>query len=87
MATATLHFGAKEERERRLKEEQDKYQLVLEEEEMINFVSSAITMKGTRSEKVSVKRVEDHRDGKTVEVLLFCCLLSLCDPPALPSAG
>lgn len=55
MATATLHFGAKEERERRLKEEQDKYQLVLEEEEMISFVSSAITMKGTRSEKVSVK--------------------------------
>ncbi|XP_062395625.1 pre-mRNA-splicing factor ATP-dependent RNA helicase DHX16 [Sardina pilchardus] len=51
VATATLHFGAKEERERRLKEEQDKYQLVLEEEEMINFVSSAITMKGTRSEK------------------------------------
>lgn len=72
MATATLRFGAKEERERRLKEEQDKYQLVLEEEEMISFVSSAITMKGTRSEKVSVKRVEDHRGGKTAEVKCLC---------------
>ncbi|XP_030637765.1 pre-mRNA-splicing factor ATP-dependent RNA helicase DHX16 isoform X2 [Chanos chanos] len=51
VATATLHFGAREERERRIKEEKEKYQLVLEEEEMINFVSSAITMKGTLSEK------------------------------------
>ncbi|XP_007238873.2 pre-mRNA-splicing factor ATP-dependent RNA helicase DHX16 [Astyanax mexicanus] len=51
VATATLQFGAKAERERRLKEEKEKYQLVLEEEEMINFVSTAITMKGTQSEK------------------------------------
>uniref|UniRef100_A0A8B9JA51 RNA helicase n=1 Tax=Astyanax mexicanus TaxID=7994 RepID=A0A8B9JA51_ASTMX len=51
VATAALHFGAKAERERRLKEEKEKYQLVLEEEEMINFVSTAITMKGTQSEK------------------------------------
>lgn len=53
VATATLQFGAREERERRIKEEQEKYQLVLEEEEMINFVSTAITMKGTLSEKES----------------------------------
>lgn len=53
VATATLQFGAKEERERRIKEEKDKYQLVLEEDEMINFVSTAITMKGTLTEKVS----------------------------------
>uniref|UniRef100_A0A8C0YDD6 RNA helicase n=1 Tax=Cyprinus carpio carpio TaxID=630221 RepID=A0A8C0YDD6_CYPCA len=50
VATATLQFGAREERERRIKEEQEKYQLILEEEEMINFVSTAITMKGTLSE-------------------------------------
>ncbi|XP_063055878.1 pre-mRNA-splicing factor ATP-dependent RNA helicase DHX16 [Engraulis encrasicolus] len=53
--TATMHFGAKEERERRLREEQEKYQLVLEEEEMINFVSTAITMKGTRSAKEDIE--------------------------------
>lgn len=51
VATATLAFGAKEERERRLKEEKEKYQLVLEEDEMIDFVSTAISMKGTLSEK------------------------------------
>ncbi|XP_060800257.1 pre-mRNA-splicing factor ATP-dependent RNA helicase DHX16 [Neoarius graeffei] len=51
VATATLQFGAREEREQRIKEEKEKYQLVLEEDEMINFVSSAITMKGTLSEK------------------------------------
>uniref|UniRef100_A0A8C2B0C1 RNA helicase n=1 Tax=Cyprinus carpio TaxID=7962 RepID=A0A8C2B0C1_CYPCA len=50
VATATLQFGAREERERRIKEEQEKYQLILEEEEMINFVSTAITMKGMLSE-------------------------------------
>lgn len=55
VATATLQFGAKEERERRMKEEKDKYQLVLEEDEMINFVSTAITMKGTQSEKVGTQ--------------------------------
>ncbi|KAF7700251.1 hypothetical protein HF521_003209 [Silurus meridionalis] len=51
VATATLQFGAKEERERRIKEEKEKYQLVLEEDEMINFVSTAITMKGTHTKK------------------------------------
>lgn len=54
VATATLQFGAKEERERRIKEEKEKYQLILEEEEMINFVTTAITMKGTLSEKVDI---------------------------------
>lgn len=53
VATATLQFGARQERERRIKEEQERYQLILEEEEMITFVSTAITMKGTLSEKES----------------------------------
>lgn len=54
VATATLQFGARQERERRIKEEKEKYQLILEEEEMINFVTTAITMKGTLSEKVNI---------------------------------
>ncbi|XP_015250685.1 PREDICTED: putative pre-mRNA-splicing factor ATP-dependent RNA helicase DHX16 [Cyprinodon variegatus] len=51
LKTASLSFGAKKERELGLKEEQERYQLILEEEEMIDFVSTAITMKGTRSDK------------------------------------
>ncbi|XP_014892384.1 pre-mRNA-splicing factor ATP-dependent RNA helicase DHX16 isoform X1 [Poecilia latipinna] len=51
LKTASLSFGARKERELGLKLEQDRYQLVLEEEEMIDFVSTAITMKGTRSDK------------------------------------
>ncbi|XP_071386082.1 pre-mRNA-splicing factor ATP-dependent RNA helicase DHX16 [Centroberyx affinis] len=51
LKTASLSFGAKKERERGMKEEREKYQLILEEDEMINFVSSAVTMKGTLSEK------------------------------------
>ncbi|KAM3872743.1 pre-mRNA-splicing factor ATP-dependent RNA helicase DHX16 isoform 2-T2 [Diretmus argenteus] len=51
LKTASLSFGAKRERERGMQEERDKYQLILEEDEMINFVSSAVTMKGTLSEK------------------------------------
>ncbi|XP_046895351.1 pre-mRNA-splicing factor ATP-dependent RNA helicase DHX16 isoform X2 [Hypomesus transpacificus] len=50
LKTASLSFGAKRERERGMKEEKEKYQLILEEDEMINFVSSAVTMKGTLSE-------------------------------------
>lgn len=52
LKTASLSFGAKRERERGMKEEKEKYQLILEEDEMINFVSSAVTMKGTLSEMV-----------------------------------
>ncbi|XP_068179262.1 pre-mRNA-splicing factor ATP-dependent RNA helicase DHX16 [Antennarius striatus] len=51
LKTASLSFGAKKEREQGMKHEQEKYKLVLEEEEMIEFVSTAITMKGTRKEK------------------------------------
>ncbi|XP_056457807.1 pre-mRNA-splicing factor ATP-dependent RNA helicase DHX16 [Gadus chalcogrammus] len=51
LKTACLSFGAKQERERGMKEERDRYQLILEEDEMINFVSSAVTMKGTMTEK------------------------------------
>ncbi|XP_029927881.1 pre-mRNA-splicing factor ATP-dependent RNA helicase DHX16 [Myripristis murdjan] len=51
LKTASLSFGAKRERERGIKEEREKYQLILEEDEMINFVSTAVTMKGTLSEK------------------------------------
>ncbi|XP_034467434.1 pre-mRNA-splicing factor ATP-dependent RNA helicase DHX16 isoform X1 [Hippoglossus hippoglossus] len=51
LKTASLSFGAKKERELGMRHEQDKYQLILEEEEMIDFVSTAITMKGTRADK------------------------------------
>uniref|UniRef100_A0AAX7VLY5 RNA helicase n=1 Tax=Astatotilapia calliptera TaxID=8154 RepID=A0AAX7VLY5_ASTCA len=51
LKTASLSFGAKKEREQGMKQEQEKYQLILEEDEMIDFVTTAITMKGTRSEK------------------------------------
>ena len=52
LKTASLSFGAKKERELGMRHEQDKYQLILEEEEMIDFVSTAIIMKGTRADKV-----------------------------------
>lgn len=51
LKTASLSFGAKREREQGMRQEQEKYQLILEEDEMIDFVSTAITMKGTRAEK------------------------------------
>lgn len=56
LKTASLSFGAKKEREQGMKQEQEKYQLILEEDEMIDFVTTAITMKGTRSEKVTLIR-------------------------------
>lgn len=52
LKTASLSFGARKEREQGMRQEQEKYQLILEEDEMINFVSTAITMKGTRTEQV-----------------------------------
>lgn len=52
LKTASLSFGAKREREQGMRQEQEKYQLILEEDEMIDFVSTAMTMKGTRTEKV-----------------------------------
>lgn len=52
LKTASLSFGAKREREQGMRQEQEKYQLILEEEEMIEFVSTAMTMKGTRTEEV-----------------------------------
>ncbi|KAM7421405.1 hypothetical protein PAMA_015503 [Pampus argenteus] len=51
LKTASLSFGARKEREQGMRQEQEKYQLLLEEDEMINFVSTAITMKGTQSEQ------------------------------------
>ncbi|KAM4579651.1 pre-mRNA-splicing factor ATP-dependent RNA helicase DHX16 [Odontesthes bonariensis] len=51
LKTACLSFGAKKERELGMKQEQERYQLLLEEDEMISFISTAITMKGTRAEK------------------------------------
>lgn len=51
LKTASLSFGAKKEREQGMRQEQERYQLILEEEEMIDFVSTAITMKGTLSDK------------------------------------
>lgn len=52
LKTASLSFGAKKERELGKRQEQEKYQLILEEDEMINFVTTAITMKGTRAAQV-----------------------------------
>lgn len=52
LKTASLSFGARKEREQGMRHEQEKYQLILEEDEMIDFVSTAITMKGTLTEKV-----------------------------------
>ena len=64
LKTACLSFGAKQERERGMKEERDRYQLILEEDEMINFVSSAVTMKGTMTEKVPARhRLTPALDG------------------------
>uniref|UniRef100_A0A3B4TTB9 RNA helicase n=1 Tax=Seriola dumerili TaxID=41447 RepID=A0A3B4TTB9_SERDU len=40
LKTASLSFGAKKEREQGMRKEQEKYQLILEEEEMIDFVST-----------------------------------------------
>lgn len=52
LKTASLSFGARKEREQGRRHEQERYQLILEEDEMIDFVSTAITMKGTLTEKV-----------------------------------
>lgn len=52
LKTASLTFGAKKEREQGMRREQERYQLLLEDDEMIDFVSTAITMKGTLMEKV-----------------------------------
>ncbi|TWW80013.1 pre-mRNA-splicing factor ATP-dependent RNA helicase DHX16 [Takifugu flavidus] len=51
LKTASLTFGAKKERELGMRREQERYQLLLEDDEMIDFVSTAITMKGTLTEK------------------------------------
>ncbi|KPP73878.1 putative pre-mRNA-splicing factor ATP-dependent RNA helicase DHX16 [Scleropages formosus] len=76
LGAASLHFGAKAERERGLKEESEKYQLVLEEDEMINFVS-AVTMKGTLMEKDLLSAIDQHQvliiegetgSGKTTQI-------------------
>uniref|UniRef100_A0A3P8U334 RNA helicase n=1 Tax=Amphiprion percula TaxID=161767 RepID=A0A3P8U334_AMPPE len=40
LKTASLSFGAKKEREQGMRQEQEKYQLILEEDEMIDFVST-----------------------------------------------
>ncbi|KAM6967689.1 pre-mRNA-splicing factor ATP-dependent RNA helicase DHX16 [Aplochiton taeniatus] len=66
LKTASLSFGAKKERERGMKEERERYQLILEEDEMINFVTSAVTMKGTLSEK---EQKEPARSQAEVERL------------------
>lgn len=62
LKTASLSFGAKKEREQGMKRQQEKYQLILEEDEMIEFVSTAITMKGTLTEKV--RRLEGEKIKK-----------------------
>lgn len=75
LKTASLSFGAKKEREQGMKQEQEKYQLILEEEEMIDFVTTAITMKGTRSEKVTLIRflILFYRCGSHLNLMTSAC--------------
>uniref|UniRef100_A0A4W6BS38 Pre-mRNA-splicing factor ATP-dependent RNA helicase DHX16 n=1 Tax=Lates calcarifer TaxID=8187 RepID=A0A4W6BS38_LATCA len=49
LKTASLSFGAKKEREQGMRQEQEKYQLILEEDEMIDFV-----MRATRKRCTSI---------------------------------
>ncbi|XP_028326650.1 pre-mRNA-splicing factor ATP-dependent RNA helicase DHX16 [Gouania willdenowi] len=51
LKTASLSFGARKERELERRREEERYQLILEEDQMIDFVSNAITMKGTLSQE------------------------------------
>uniref|UniRef100_A0A8C7GQ34 RNA helicase n=1 Tax=Oncorhynchus kisutch TaxID=8019 RepID=A0A8C7GQ34_ONCKI len=63
LKTASLSFGAKKEREKGLKAEREKYQLILEEDEIINFVSSAVIMKGTQDETVALSQAEVQKQS------------------------
>lgn len=76
LKTASLSFGAKKEREQGMRQEQDKYQLILEEDEMIDFVTTAITMKGTRSEQVRLTGAVVLQLS-SAELLLCCSLFVL----------
>lgn len=55
-----------------MRREQEKYQLLLEDDEMIDFVSTAITMKGTLTEKVAIIRLVSLMTvEKTIHTLCF----------------
>lgn len=95
LGAAALRFGAKAERERGMKEENEKYQLVLEEDEMISFVST-ITMKGTLMGKVRVRPMPSVFSFQAWGVFLPrrysskpCVLLASCPvvPIRFTSAG
>uniref|UniRef100_A0A8C5BA42 DEAH (Asp-Glu-Ala-His) box polypeptide 16 n=1 Tax=Gadus morhua TaxID=8049 RepID=A0A8C5BA42_GADMO len=59
LKTACLSFGAKQERERGMKEERDRYQLILEEDEMINFVST----RPTPGEEAGLSQAEIRKES------------------------
>lgn len=65
LKTASLTFGAKKEREQGMRREQERYQLLLEDDEMIDFVSTAITMKGTLTEKVRFSGAKSSSMGSS----------------------
>ena len=71
LKTASLSFGAKKEREQGMRREQERYQLLLEEDEMIDFVSTAITMKGTLTEKVPFWFCNWFRNGCACSFFIF----------------
>uniref|UniRef100_A0A4W5L2D2 RNA helicase n=1 Tax=Hucho hucho TaxID=62062 RepID=A0A4W5L2D2_9TELE len=61
LKTASLSFGAKKEREKGLKAEREKYQLILEEDEMINFVSSAQEQTALSQAEVQKQSIQEVR--------------------------
>uniref|UniRef100_A0A8C8G6C5 RNA helicase n=1 Tax=Oncorhynchus tshawytscha TaxID=74940 RepID=A0A8C8G6C5_ONCTS len=61
LKTASLSFGAKKEREKGLKAEREKYQLILEEDEMINFVSSAQEQAALSQAEVQKQSIQEVR--------------------------
>uniref|UniRef100_A0A8C7R4Q5 RNA helicase n=1 Tax=Oncorhynchus mykiss TaxID=8022 RepID=A0A8C7R4Q5_ONCMY len=61
LKTASLIFGAKKEREKGLKAEREKYQLILEEDEMINFVSSAQEQAALSQAEVQKQSIQEVR--------------------------
>lgn len=71
LKTASLTFGAKKEREQGMRREQERYQLLLEDDEMIDFVSTAITMKGTLTEKVRFGGAKSFSMGSTHSVTRY----------------
>lgn len=79
LKTASLSFGAKKEREQGMRREQERYQLLLEDDEMIDFVSTAITMKGTLTDKVRFSGADSSSVGSTRQPKGPHSYISNCD--------